>query len=297
MGELLTRVLRVLGDLPGGPHELILVDDGSHDATAKLIGEAAMADPRITAVFLSRNFGHQAALCAALDQVTGEVAILMDGDLQDPPEAIPVLIEEYRKGFDVVYAQRVRRKEGWLLRLSYFLFYRIIAALSDIRLPLDSGDFALLSRRVVDRLRALPEHHRYLRGLRTWVGFRQIGIPVERSRRFSGESKYSLGRLLRLAFDGIFAFSMMPLRAASWLGAATIGGALLFAAYSVYVRFVLGQSPPGFTAIILLVTFLSGIQLLFLGVIGEYLGRVYEESKGRPHYLIGRIIRGSREDA
>jgi glycosyltransferase involved in cell wall biosynthesis len=291
LAELLQRVRAVLSTLPGGPHELVFVDDGSSDRTFDILAEAAATDPRIVVISLSRNFGHQSALCAALDHVTGDLVIVMDGDLQDPPEAIPRLLEEQRKGFDVVYAQRIRRKEGWALRLSYFLFYRMIASVSNVRLPLDAGDFAVLSRRVVERLREIPEHHRYLRGLRTWVGYRQTGVPVERSPRFSGESKYSLVKLLRLAFDGIFAFSMAPLRAASLVGLVTIAASLAFALYSVYVRLFLGKSPPGFTALILVITTLSGIQLLFLGVIGEYLGRVYEETKGRPHYVVGRILR------
>jgi dolichol-phosphate mannosyltransferase len=291
--ELLRRVGIALDGIPGGPHEILFVDDGSSDQTFEILSAAATVDPRIVVISLSRNFGHQAALSAALDHVTGDCVIVMDGDLQDPPEVIPRFLEEQRKGYDVVYAQRVRRKEHWLLRACYFLFYRLIARVSNVRLPVDSGDFGLLSRRVVDRLRAIPEHHRYLRGLRAWVGFRQTGIPVERSERYSGESRYGPIRLLRLAFDGIFAFSMAPLRAASLLGMFTIIGSLLFALYAIYVRLFLGKSPPGFTALIVAVTFLSGIQLLFLGVIGEYLGRVYEETKGRPNYVIGAIV-GSR---
>jgi len=288
--ELLRRVRDVLARIPGGPHEMLFVDDGSSDRTFEILASAAAVDPRIVVISLSRNFGHQAALSAALDHVTGDLIVVMDGDLQDPPEVISRFLEEQRKGYDVVYAQRVRRKEPWVLRACYFLFYRLIARVSNVRLPLDAGDFGLLSRRVVDRLRAIPEHHRYLRGLRAWVGFRQAGIPVERSERYSGESRYGLIRLLRLAFDGIFAFSMAPLRAASVLGVITIVASLLFALYAVYVRLFLGKSPPGFTALIVAVTLLSGIQLLFLGVIGEYLGRVYEETKGRPNYVIGRIV-------
>src|SRR5262249_32602970 len=155
---------------------------------------------------------------AALDQVSGDAVIVMDGDLQDPPEAIEDFLGQFASGFDVVYARRVGRKEGWILRSCYYVFYRMIATLSDVRLPLDAGDFGLLSRRVVERLRAIPEHHRYLRGLRTWVGFRQKGVPVERRERAAGSSQYTLGRLLRLAFDGIFAFSMAPLRAAAVIG-------------------------------------------------------------------------------
>jgi glycosyltransferase involved in cell wall biosynthesis len=292
--ELLARLGAVLGTIPGGPHEMVLVDDGSTDGTFALLGAAASEDPRIVAIALSRHFGHQAGLSAALDHVSGDVVIVMDGDLQDPPEAIPRLLGEHANGFDVVYARRVARKEGVLLRLCYFLFYRLITMLSDTRLPLDAGDFALLSRRVVDRVRGLPEHHRYLRGLRTWVGFRQIGIPVERSERRVGASKYGVVKLLALAFDALFAFSKVPLRAAALLGLLAISGSVLFAAYSVAVRLLHGQTPRGFTALIVAITFLSGVQLLFLGVIGEYVGRVYEETKGRPHYLVGEIVRHPR---
>ena len=288
--ELLNRVGAVLAGIPGGPHEMVFVDDGSSDRSFEILVAAAASDPRILAISLSRNFGHQSALSAALDHVSGDLVIVMDGDLQDPPETIPRFLEEQAKGFDVVYAQRVGRKETWILRMCYGVFYRLIAAVSNVRLPLDAGDFSLLSRRVVERLRAIPEHHRYMRGLRSWVGFPQVGIPVERSRRFSGSSKYGPVKLLRLAFDGIFAFSMAPLRAATLLGLLTIAGSLLFALYAVYVRLFLGKSPPGFTALIVAVTLLSGIQLLFLGVIGEYIGRVYEETKGRPNYVVGRIV-------
>jgi dolichol-phosphate mannosyltransferase len=290
IAELLYRVRRILDEIPDGPHEMVLVDDGSSDRTFEIISEAAAQDPRVVAISLSRNFGHQSAVSAALDNVTGDAVVIMDGDLQDSPEVILDFIREYKKGFDVVYAQRVRRKEGWLLRSCYFLFYRLILLFCNLRLPLDAGDFALVSRRVIDELRRLPEHHRYLRGLRAWVGFRQTGIKVERLERFSGKSKYSFVKLLGLAFDGIFAFSVVPLRVATVLGLLTIFCSFLFAAYSIYVKFFLGQSPQGFTALILVMTFLSGVQLLFLGVIGEYLGRVYEETKGRPHYVVGKII-------
>ena len=293
--ELLARVRAALERIPGGPHEMLFVDDGSSDRTFEILAGEAASDPRIVAISLSRNFGHQAALSAALDFASGDVVVLMDGDLQDTPESIPRFLDEYARGAEVVYAQRVRRQESWLLRSAYFLFYRLIAALSNLRLPLDSGDFALLSRRVVDHLRSMPEHQRYLRGLRTWVGFRQVGIPIERPHRPSGQSKYSLLKLLRLAFDGIFAFSVVPLRAASALGVVTLAGSILYALYAIYARLFLNTSPTGFTALIVAVTFLSGVQLLFLGVIGEYLGRVYEETKGRPHYVIGRRVGGPED--
>ncbi len=295
--ELLTRVLGVLDKMEGGPHELLFVDDGSTDCTLVLLEEAAQRDSRIMVLSLSRNFGHQAALTAALDHVTGDATVLMDGDLQDEPEAIFSLLGKFFEGYDVVYAQRTRRKEVWPLRLSYYVFYRLMARLSDMKLPLDAGDFALMSRRVVEHLQRLREHHRYLRGLRSWVGFRQIGIPVERSERHSGSSKYGVLRLLRLASDGIFAFSIVPIRAAAILGAFSISLSGIFSAYAIFAKVFLRQSPKGFTALLLLITFLAGVLLFFLGVIGEYVGRIYEETKGRPIYVIGRIIGGgSRPD-
>ncbi|MGO8793586.1 MAG: glycosyltransferase family 2 protein [Candidatus Sulfotelmatobacter sp.] len=287
--ELLRRTGAVLDSLPGGPHEIVLANDGSSDGTLEMLEQAAAEDDRLVIVSLSRNFGHQTALTAALDHVTGDVAILMDADLQDSPEAIPTLIEAYEQGYDVVYVRRVNRKESWWLRLCYHLFYRLLAALSDTQLPLDAGDFGLMSSRVIHEMRKMPEHHRYLRGLRTWVGFRQIGIPIERSARHAGRTKYNPIKLLMLAFDGIFAFSIVPLRAAAILGLGAIGFSILYSFYALYAKFWL-HSPQGFTTIILVMAFLSGVNLFFLGVIGEYVGRVYEETKARPHYVIGKVI-------
>lgn len=287
--ELVRRTCSVLDVIPGGPHEVIFVDDGSSDRTFDLLEEAAARDNRIIVVSLSRNFGHQAALAAALDHANGDAAVIMDGDLQDSPEIIPRFLDLYNEGYDVVYAQRVRRKEPWLLRVCYFAFYRLMARLSDVPLPLDAGDFGLLSRRVIDQLRQMPERHRYLRGMRSWVGFRQIGIPVERERRHSGRSKYNVLRLLRLATDGIFAFSIVPIRASALIGAVAIFLSSLYALYALYARFFLQESPKGFTALIVALTFLFGILLFFLGVVGEYVGRIYEATKARPLYVIGRI--------
>lgn len=293
--ELLRRTRAVLDQVPGGPHEFVFVNDGSRDKTLAILEEAARQDDRVVVISLSRNFGHQAALTAALDHVTGDAVVVMDGDLQDVPEAIPEFVQRYDQGYDVVYAQRIRRKEPWLLRLCYFAFYRLMTGISDVRLPLDAGDFGLMSRRVIEHLRQMPEHHRYLRGMRSWVGFRQIGIPVERGERYSGDSKYSLLRLLTLAADGIFAFSIVPIRVAAFLGAIVSSASILYALYSVYAKLFLRQSPKGFTALIVMVTFLSGVLLFFLGVIGEYVGRIYEEVKSRPIYLIDRVVRAPRE--
>ena len=293
--EVLRRVCSVLDELPGGPHEIVFVDDGSTDRTFELLEEAARQDSRIIVVSLSRHFGHQAALTAALDHVTGDAAVVMDGDLQDAPEVIPRFVDLYKQGYDIVYAQRVHRKEAWPLRLCYFVFYRMMSSLSDIPLPLDSGDFGLISNRAIDQLRRMPERHRYLRGLRSWVGFRQTGLPVERGERHSGKTKYSLFGLMMLAADGIFAFSIVPIRAAGLLGAAVMAISLLYVFYALYAKLFLHKSPQGFTALIVAVTFLSGVLLFFLGVIGEYVGRIYEETKARPLYVVGRVA-GSYKD-
>ena len=288
--ESLRRVCGVLDGIPGGPHEIVFVDDGSSDRTLEILEEAAALDPRIKVIALSRNFGHQAALTAAMDYANGDAVIVIDGDLQDPPEIIPELVERFRSGYDVVYAQRKERKEVWWLRLCFFLFYRLMSRLSDIRLPLDAGDCGLMSRRVVEQLRGMTEHHRYLRGMRSWVGFRQTGIAVERSERHSGESKYSALKRLKFAADGIFAFSTVPIRAASILGAIAIFLSTLYAVYTIYAKIFLHQTVQGFAALIVVMTFLSGVLLFFLGIIGEYVGRVYEELKARPLYVVDRCI-------
>jgi dolichol-phosphate mannosyltransferase len=289
--ELLRRLGTVLDSIPGGPHEVVLVDDGSRDRTLELIQAAARRDPRLVIVALSRNFGHQAALSAALDYVTGDVVVAMDGDLQDRPEAIPALLAKHREGFDVVYAQRVKRKERWPLRLSYFVFYRLLASLADIRLPVDSGDFALMTKQVVDQMRAAPEHNRYLRGLRSWVGFRQTGVVVERDERFAGTTNYGPLKLMKLASDGLFSFSIVPLRAAAMLGLVAILLSATFSVYTLYAKLFLDRTPAGFTSIMLFMSFLTGVQLFFLGIIGEYIGRIYQETKRRPLYVVGSVVR------
>jgi glycosyltransferase involved in cell wall biosynthesis len=288
--ELLARVGAVLNSLPGGPHEMFFVDDGSYDRTLCMLEESARNDPRIRVISFSRNFGHQAALTAALDHVSGDVCIILDGDLQDPPEMIPLLLQKYYEGNDVVYAQRRRRKEAIWLKICFFVFYRMMASLSNMSLPLDAGDFGLLSRRVLDQLRAMREQNRYLRGMRVWVGFRQVGIPVERSKRFAGESKYGIPKYIKLASDAIFSFSTIPIRAAALIGFAAVALSILFAVYSLFSKFFLHQNPKGFTALVFILTFLSGVVLMFLGIIGEYVGRIYEEVKARPLYVISTTI-------
>lgn len=290
--ELLRRVLAVLDTIPGGPHEMVLVDDGSTDGTLRLLTDASRHEPRLKVIVLSRNFGHQAALSAALDYATGDAIVLMDGDLQDEPEIIPELVRQHQAGADVVYTRRVSREGGLLLRAAYRLHYRLLASLSEVPLPLDSGDFALLGARVIAALRRMPERQRYLRGLRSWIGFKQVSVDVHRRARVAGKRQYTSWKLLQLALDGLCSFSVLPLRAATLTGLAAIAAVVLFALYAVYMRLVVGSVPVGFTASLLVMTFLSGVQLLFLGVIGEYLGRVYAEIKGRPTYVVAEIVGG-----
>jgi dolichol-phosphate mannosyltransferase len=290
--ELLTRLLAVLDGLPGGPHQVVFVDDGSRDGSRRLLTAAAHRDSRLKVVALARNFGHQAALAAALDHATGDALVLMDGDLQDEPEVIPELLRHHAAGADVVYARRASREEGLLLRTAYWLSYRLMAALSEVPVPLDSGDFALLGAPVVAALKRMPERQRYLRGLRAWVGFKQVGVDVRRKARVAGRTKYTTWKLMQLALDGICSFSIVPLRAAALTGLLAILATCGYSIYAVYARLTSGSVPAGFTASLIITTLLSGVQLLFLGVIGEYLGRVYAEAKGRPAYVVAEIVGG-----
>ena len=287
--ELYRRLSEVLDQIEGD-HEIVFVDDGSSDGSREILGALTQTDPRVKTILFSRNFGHQAALSAALDHVTGDAIVLMDGDLQDTPETVFRFLEKYEQGYDVVYAVREKRKESLLLRVCYSSFYRVIRKLADLDLPEGSGDFALLSRRVVDRVKTLPERHRYLRGLRHWVGFKQTGITVERDARHSGISKYSFTKLFGLAFDGIFSFSVKPLRAAVGTGVVTIAATFMYVAYSIFAHLFLSRSPDGFTALISVVTLLAGVQLVFLGLIGEYVGRIFQQVKLRPMYVVDRVL-------
>jgi glycosyltransferase involved in cell wall biosynthesis len=290
---LIPRLLAVLDRIPGGPHEAVFVDDGSTDSTRQFLKGVAQRDSRLKLVALSRNFGHQAALGAALDYATGDAIVLMDGDLQDEPEIIPELVSRYEAGADVVYTRRASREEGLFLRLAYRAYYRVMSSLSEVDLPLDSGDFALLGPPVIAALRRLPERQRYLRGLRAWVGFRQVGVDVHRPTRAAGKPKYTIWKLVQLALDGVCSFSIVPLRAAALIGLAAIAATVVFSMYAIYRRMVTGSVPAGFTASLVVMTLLGGVQLFFLGVIGEYLGRVYAEAKGRPTYVVAEIVGGN----
>jgi dolichol-phosphate mannosyltransferase len=286
----LTAVLNSL-DLAA---RVMIVDDGSRDATAALIESWCAADARIELIQLTRSFGHQAALCAGLDRAGGRAVVLMDGDLQDPPEVIPQLIDAWRSGSDVVYAIRRRRKEPLPLRLAYAAFYRALRLTSDLTIPLDAGDFCLMDRRVVKALRALPERVRFVRGLRAFVGFRQTGIAYERDHRHAGRSKYRLRSLCRLAADGLFSFSSKPLRLATYLGLAASAAALGLSGWVLFDAFATHTAPRGWASTMAVVLFLGAVQLLCMGILGEYLRLIFLESKGRPTYLVARRVRSRR---
>jgi dolichol-phosphate mannosyltransferase len=286
LDALVARLVPVLEVVATGHFEVVFVDDGSRDGSGVLLDRLHERDARLKTIHLSRNFGHQAALQAGLDAASGDAIVSMDGDLQDPPEVIPELVAAWRAGHEVVYAIRRRRKEGVLKRASYALFYRTLRRVSDIDLPLDAGDFCLVDRRVAKALSALPERARFLRGLRSWVGFSQIGVEYERAARHAGSPKYTLRALVRLALSGYVGFSSTPLRLATWFGFATASLGFAFAFWAIATKLLDIASPRGWVSLVSVILCVGGAQLVVLGVIGEYLGRVYEEVRQRPLYLV-----------
>jgi glycosyltransferase involved in cell wall biosynthesis len=286
---LTARLARALDSL-AVEAEVILVDDGSGDGTLAAIARAHAADTRFVGLALSRNFGHQVAITAGLAHARGDAVVVMDGDLQDPPEAIGALWSKLREGYDVVYAVRASRPEGIFKRLAYRAFYRILDRLVAIEIPLDAGDFGIMTRRVVAHLNAMPERRRFVRGLRAWVGFRQTGLPIDRAPRHAGRPKFTLLKLLGLAIDGLVGFSDAPPR---WAGGFGIGVVLagMMALTAGLTRIAIGLgSPPAWFWIATLTGFSTGVQLLFLAILGEYVGRIFQEVNGRPLYLVRRRI-------
>jgi dolichol-phosphate mannosyltransferase len=277
--------------------EIICVDDGSSDKTWDLLSDQHAKDPRWSVISFSRNFGHQTAVSAGIFHATGDAVIVIDADLQDPPEEIHRFIDKWQEGYDIVYAIRKRRKEGIFKKISYWIFYRILSKMIDFELPLDSGDFCIMDRRIVDILNSMPERNRFVRGLRAWSGFKQIGLVYERQGRAAGLSKYDFKKLRRLALDGIVSFSTVPLSVVAhiglWITVLSSLGIILHVSQFIFEDFFtsIGWGPvPGVPTIVISVLFLGGVQLTVLGVLGQYLGRIYDEVKQRPRWIIKQSL-------
>ena len=285
--ELHRRLIDTLSDLPYA-WRVIYVDDGSRDRSSELLAGFAEGDQRVGVVHLSRNFGQQLAISAGLTMTSGDVVVLLDGDLQDPPEVIPMLIGKWEEGYDVVYAVKRERKEALPKRVLFSLFYRILRRLSNVDIPADAGNFSLMDRAVVDVINTMPERDRYVSGLRAYVGGKQIGVEFERAPRYAGQPRQSPLKLMRMATDAFFAFSELPLRFATILGFVVSGVAFLVLLNVLYQKLISGAAILGWASTMTSILFLGGIQLIAVGVIGEYIGRIYNEAKGRPAWVVGR---------
>lgn len=284
--ELYRRVKAVM-ESTGEPWELVLVDDGSRDRSTEIIKHLAEQDRRVRPIIFARNFGHQIAVTAGLNYSRGQAVVIIDADLQDPPEVILDLISKWREGYEVVYAVRTEREgETWFKKATAAAFYRLIYRITDVKIPVDTGDFRLMDRKVVDVLNRMREHHRFLRGMSAWVGFRQIGVPYKRAPRFAGETKYPLRKMLRLALNAITSFSYFPLQLATYMGFIAAGLAILAIPFVIILRALQPQAFFGQASTLIAVLFLGGVQLISLGILGEYVGRIYDEVKGRPLYVV-----------
>jgi len=277
--------------------EVLFIDDGSKDKSLPMLKELARDEPRYKIVALARNFGHQAAITAGMDRAEGEAVVVMDADLQDPPEVVKEMLERWREGYDVVYGQRTKRHgETIFKRATAALYYRWLRSLIGIAIPVDTGDFRLISRRVVLAMRGLREAHRFVRGMVVWVGFRQTAVKYERPARAAGETKYPLHKMLRFAIDGITSFSIVPLRLAMYLGLLAGLAAIGTSGWALYAKLFSDQAVPGWTTIMIVVSLASSAQLLMIGILGEYVGRIYEEVKRRPLYVLGETVNDPGEE-
>ena len=289
--ELVRRLTAALAPLDD--YEIVLVDDGSTDDSWTRMLEQAAGDPHVNLLRLSRNFGHQAALTAGIEATRGDAVVLIDADLQDPPEVIPELVARWRGGYDVVYGVRTDRDgETWFKRSTASVFYRLLRSMTRVDMPADAGDFRLLSRRAVDALERMPERTRYLRGMTSWVGFRQTGVPYQRDARRSGETKYPTRRMIRFAVDAITSFSTTPIRVVTALGLAAVALCVPVVAWAVYIKFFTDEAVAGWTSVLIIVLLLGGMQLVAIGVIGQYISRIFEETKQRPLYLVDESVIG-----
>ncbi|MDP9349507.1 MAG: glycosyltransferase family 2 protein [Gemmatimonadota bacterium] len=292
------RLVEVLARLEDLEFEVVYVDDGSRDQTPAILRQLQEEDDRVRVLRFSRNFGHQLAVTAGVDHASGDAVVLIDADLQDPPEVILDMVARWREGYHVAYGVRTDRPGESAFKLwTAKAFYRLINRMSDTVIPLDTGDFRLMDRRVVKALQSMPERDRFVRGMVSWVGFRQIAVPYQRAPRLAGESKYPLYKMLRFALDGIASFSIAPLKLATWMGFAVSGLALLGIVYALFLRLFTSIWITGWTAIFISVLFMGGIQLISLGIIGEYIGRIYGEVKRRPLYLVNERLGFEHEAA
>ncbi len=293
--NLIERLVKVI-DTTLFSCEVILIDDGSTDNTSQLVEEICKKDSRFTGILLSRNHGHQLAVSAGLANVRGlKGAMIIDGDLQDPPELVNEFYELLVNGYDVIYAIRKNRKESFLKKVAYSTYYRLQKKISSFNIPIDSGDFSMLSRRVVDNMNNMPEQSRYLRGMRAWVGFKQIGYEYDRDERQAGETKYSWKKLFELAFNGIFNFSDFPVKFITRTGFITVVFSLIYFGFNIYRKLFYNDVPQGFTATILAIILFSGVQLISLGLIGEYVLRIYNQVRNRPLFIIEKLIQEGKE--
>ncbi len=271
--------------------EILLVDDGSTDKTSIVLEQVALTNDNCRAIILSRNFGHQAALSAGLKEAAGtEAVFIIDGDLQDPPELLHKFYGHFKDGNEIVYGIRKKRKEGFFLRLSYKVFYRLLNVVSNVKIPLDSGDFCLMSRRAVDVLNQMPEESRFLRGMRSWIGFSQIGVEYERDGRAAGKPKYNLSRLISLAINGLFNFTRVPIKFIFLIGMVSMSISSIYLIFALIKKIFFGIAPSGFTGLLFIIVLLSGVQMVSLSIIGEYVSRVFFQTKQRPLYVIKKKI-------
>ncbi|MBT4733107.1 glycosyltransferase family 2 protein [Candidatus Woesearchaeota archaeon] len=291
IGETIDRLLYFCNKIENINIELIFVDDGSKDNTLVLLKKISETDNRVKIISLARNFGHQVAVTAGIDSTNGDAVVLIDADLQDPPEVIGDMIHKWREGYDVVYGTRTDRAgESAFKRATAKSFYRLLNKLSDVPIPLDTGDFRLMSRKVVDVLKNMPEKDRFIRGMVSWVGFKQTGVLYKREKRFAGESKYPFRKMLRFAIDGILSFSSKPLKISVWIGLLCAFLALTGIISVIYLRVFTNTWVEGWTALMIAILFMGGIQLVSIGILGEYIGRIYNESKRRPLYTVEKYI-------
>ena len=297
IGETMKRLKAFCSELVNLDVELIFVDDGSSDRTRELLKSIASEDSRIKLIVFARNFGHQIAVTAGIDAACGDAVVLIDADLQDPPEVVHKMIAKWREGYDVVYGTRTERQGESAFKIATARgFYRLLNRLSDVPIPLDTGDFRLMSRPVVDTLRAMPERDRFVRGMVSWVGFKQIALPYKRSVRFAGESKYPLRKMLRFAIDGILSFSTKPLQLSVGFGMLCASLALAGILYALWLRLFTNVWVEGWTALMIAVLFLGGVQLISVGILGEYIGRIYHEVKNRPLYVVQEYLGFNQAD-